>query len=310
MGAAALNAISIFATLSAIIAGAVVGVAVVLSRYVMQEATPETLALLRYSIGVLFMLPVMLFSFKGWFKSRDILPIALLGIAQFAVLILLLNHSLNYITSARAALIFSTLPLQTMIIAACLGRERLVPQKTIGICLTLIGLAVAEWPNLTAGGDNNSNWIGISFAAASAFCGATCSIFYKPYLSRYPTTTISTFAMSASALFLLVYTVPTDAFWQISAYSDHIWVAIIAVGFSSAIGYFTWLWALKHLAATTVTMFLCFGPITATLLGTFVLGEPLTLIFVGGLCIVICGILTALSARNIKSTTAVEPPIA
>lgn len=301
-----MNAVTIFATLSAIIAGAVVGVAVVLSRYVMQEATPETLALLRYSIGVLFMLPILLISYKGWFKTRDILPIALLGIAQFAILILLLNYSLNYITSARATLIFSTLPLQTMVLAACMGRERLFPQKTIGICLTLIGLAIAEWPNLTASNGDSANWIGIAFAAASAFCGAACSIFYKPYLSRYPTTLVSTFAMSASAAFLFFYSLPTDGFWQISSYSRPIWLAIVAVGLSSAIGYFTWLWALKHLAATTVTMFLCFGPITAALLGATFLGEPVSLLFIVGLCVVICGILTALSARKRKSA----PPIA
>ncbi len=303
------NFLTLLATLSAMIAGSIVGVAVVLTRYAQQETTPETLAFLRYGIGVLCMLPIVAYSFKFRFRPKDIAPIAILGIFQFAILILLLNHSLNYITSARAALVFSTLPLQTMLIAALMGKEKLILQKAIGILITLAGLIVAEWPNLsTASGSGYESWLGISLAATSALSGALCSIFYKPYLSRYPTTSVSTFAMFASVLFLFLYIVPTDAFQQIPTYSLNIWFAIIAIGICSAIGYFTWLWGLKHLSATTVTMFLCLGPITATSLGAFFLNEEVTLPFIVGLCIVIFGIITALSAKD-KKHHSVDTPL-
>jgi drug/metabolite transporter (DMT)-like permease len=303
------NLQSIFAIISAMIAGIIVGVAVVLTRYAQQEATPETLALLRYGIGVLCMIPIVIFAAKTRFRRADILPIAILGIFQFAILILLLNHSLNYISSARATLVFSTLPLQTMIIAALMGKERLIFQKTFGILITLAGLTIAEWPNLvSATAASDDNWIGISLAATSALCGALCSIFYKPYLSRYPTTMISSFAMFASVLFLFAYNLPTDAFRQIPTYSSNIWIAIIAVGACSALGYFTWLWGLKHLTATTVTMFLCLGPVTATLLGAVFLNEAVTLPFAVGLCVVIIGIITALSAKG-KKAHAIDAPL-
>ncbi len=288
-----------FAVISAMIAGAIVGLAIVLSRYVMQETSAEILALLRYTIGVICMLPIAWLTYKGWFQRKDITPIAVLGIIQFAVLILFLNHSLNYISSARAALIFSTLPLQTMIIAALMGREKLNWLKSTGIILTIVGLGVTEWHNLFSATDgSNSSWIGILLASLSAFCGASCSIFYRPYLDRYATTTVSTFAMFASALFLFFYSLPTDAFWRIPELSTNVWWAILGVGISSGIGYFTWLWSLKYLQATTVTMFLCLGPITATLLGATFLNEPVTVPFVSGLVLVIAGILLALSARK------------
>ncbi|WP_169568257.1 DMT family transporter [Sneathiella limimaris] len=288
----------LLAILSAMVAGAIVGVAVVLSRYVMKETTPEILALLRYSFGVLCFLPIAIPAYKGWFKLKDILPVAILGIGQFAILILLLNHSLNYISSARAALVFSTLPLQTMILAAVLGREKLTWQKSLGIILTILGLAVTEWRTLFSSDGNDQAWIGILLAAASGLCGATCSIFYRPYLERYATTTVSTFAMFASVAFLFLYSLPTDAFWEIPTLSDGVWWALVAVGASSGIGYFTWLWSLKHLAATTVTMFLCLGPITATLLGAIFLREAITTSFLAGLIIAIAGILIALAAKE------------
>ncbi len=270
-------AVNTLAVISAMTAGAIVGLAVVLSRFVMQETSAEILALLRYTIGVICMFPVAWLTYKGWFQRKDILPVAILGIIQFAVLILFLNHSLNYISSARAALIFSTLPLQTMIIAALMGRERLNWLKSTGIILTIIGLGVTEWQNLFSVNGDSTSWIGILLASLSAFCGATCSIFYRPYLEKYATTTVSTFAMFASVVFLFFYSLPTEAFWQTPQLSMPVWWAVLGVGISSGIGYFTWLWSLKYLQATTVTMFLCLGPITATLLGATFLNEPVTL---------------------------------
>lgn len=290
--------VNTLAVISAMIAGAIVGLAIVLSRFVMQETSAEILALLRYTIGVICMFPIAWLTYKGWFQRKDVLPIAILGIIQFAVLILFLNHSLNYISSARAALIFSTLPLQTMIVAALMGRERLNWIKSAGIILTIIGLGVTEWHNLFSAAGSSTSWIGILLASLSAFCGAICSIFYRPYLERYPTTTVSTFAMFASVLFLFFYSLPTDAFWLVPEISLNIWWAILGVGISSGIGYFTWLWSLKYLQATTVTMFLCLGPITAALLGATFLNEPVTASFVLGLILVIAGILLALSARK------------
>ena len=70
---------------------------------------------LRYAIGVCCLLPAVLFSTRVRFAPRDVLPIALLGITQFGILIALLNYGLRFIPSGRAALIFATFPLLTMV---------------------------------------------------------------------------------------------------------------------------------------------------------------------------------------------------
>ena len=51
------------------------------------------------------------------------------------------------------------------------------------------------------------------------------------------------------------------------------WGAIGFLGLFSALGYGWWLYALKHLAATQVTVFLSLSPLTAALLGWPMLGE-------------------------------------
>src|SRR5262249_61349248 len=54
------------------------------------------------------------------------------------------------------------------------------------------------------------------------------------------------------------------------------WAAIVFIGFSSGVGYFLWLWALKHASATRVTVFLALSPLTAAILGALFLHEPIS----------------------------------
>ena len=62
------------------------------------------------------------------------------------------------------------------------------------------------------------------------------------------------------------------------------------IGVNSCVGYYLWLWALNHSAATNVAVFQALNPITATLLGTLLLAEPISLLFLCGLVCVALGV--------------------
>ena len=122
------------AALAAAAIGIQVGAAMVATRFVVDQAGAIELALLRYVIGFLFLLIAMAFTRPRWrIATRDLAPIALLGIGQLAVLVVLLNYGLQSTTAARAAVIFATMPLLTMVIAALLGREALTTDKASGV---------------------------------------------------------------------------------------------------------------------------------------------------------------------------------
>ena len=59
---------------------------------------------------------------------------------------------------------------------------------------------------------------------------------------------------------------------------------------SSGIGYFWWLYALKHEAPTRVTVFLALNPVTAAVLGWACLGEPLTAWMLAALVLIAAGL--------------------
>jgi len=278
-----------WAVLAAAITGIQVGAAITATRYVAADISPASLAFLRYAIGVACLIPAVAMARRIRFARADILPIALLGIGQFGILIALLNYGLQTVPAARGALIFATFPLLTLVVAALLGHERVTTRKIIGIVATLFGVALALGDKILGA----ASVVGELAILASAATGAICSVLYRPYLARYPTLPVSAFAMMAAAAALLVPAALGDLFVAPAQLSLHAWAAIVFIGLSSGGGYVLWLWALKNIAATRVTVFLALSPITAAALGVALLGEPVTVQMVAGVVCVAAGLWVA-----------------
>jgi drug/metabolite transporter (DMT)-like permease len=265
----------VLALAAAAATGVQVGAALVASRFVIHDIGPASLALLRYAIALLCLVPVLVMSGTTRFAPRDLLAIMALGIVQFGVLIALLNVSLQFISSTRAALLFSTFPLLTMLIAALLGQERLTRAKVAGVVLTIIGVALALSDKL-ATETSLDEWTGVLMVLMAALCGAACSVLYRPYLARYPTLPIGVWAMLASVLFLAGLAGAEGFFAEWPRLDAGGWMAVLFIGLSSGIGYILWLWALKNTTPTRVTVFLSLSPITAALLGVLLFEETFT----------------------------------
>jgi drug/metabolite transporter (DMT)-like permease len=289
MGEAALTRHAL-ATAAAAATGVQVGSAMVATRVVVEQTGPASLALLRYAIGVLVLLPAVLLAVRPRFAARDVVPIALLGSLQFGVLITLLNYGLRFIPSARAALIFATVPLLAMLLAVVLGHERLTGVRTAGVLLTIAGVGFAFGEKALRSGHDPHGWLGEIAVFGAALSGAACSVLYRPYVRRYPAVPVSAFAMLASVAFLAVPAAREGFFDAWPRFTGAGWAAVGFIGFSSGVGYFLWLWALGNAPATQVTVFLAVSPFTAALLGALLLAEPVTLPALAGLVCVALGL--------------------
>ena len=257
-----------------------VGVGIAFSRLALAEVPPLTLAMLRYAIGFACLAPFAWPQRRDFAtaplvhtRGRDLAGIALLGVVQFGILIALLNVGLQRIGSAEAALIFSLFPLLTMLYSAALGRERITPALIAGVFVSIAGVALSLAPKLGSAAAGHG-WWGDAAVLCAAALGATCSVLYRPYLRNYPTVPVSAIAMLASVAFLAVAALPEHWPTRIASFSGTSWFAIAVVGISSGLGYFTWLYALKHEAPTRVTVFLALNPPAAALSGWWLLGEP------------------------------------
>jgi drug/metabolite transporter (DMT)-like permease len=281
---------NLLAVMAAAATGVQVGSAIVATRFVIDQTDPVTLAFLRYLIGFILLLLPAWRAARGWFNRRDVLPIAALGIIQFGILIVFMNYGLKFIPSARAALIFATVPLLTMTLGALIGYERMTVLKTVGVLLTIVGVGFALGEKVFLPATEDSGWIGELAVLASALCAAVCSVLYRPYVVRYPTLQVSAFAMFASVGFLAAASGLEGSFSSSFHFTTAGWLAVLFIGASSAIGYYLWLWALGHATPTRVTVFLSLSPITSAALGAMLLAEPISLWFVVGLISVILGL--------------------
>jgi len=275
--------------LAAAATGVQVGAAIVATRYVAADISPASLAFLRYAIGVACLVPAVAMAARMHFARADVLPIAALGIGQFGILIALLNYGLRTVPAGRGALIFASFPLITLIVAALLGHERVTVRKISGILATMTGVALALGDKILGAG----SLAGELTILASAATGAVCSVLYRPYLRRYPTLPVSAFAMAAAAVALFVPALLDDLFTTPAQLSLRAWTAIVFIGLSSGSFYVVWLWALKTIPASRVTVFLALSPITAIVLGVALLGEPVTAGMVAGVACVAAGLWVA-----------------
>lgn len=260
------------------------------TRSVADQAGPASLAFLRYFIGFCCLLPPTLLTPRTRVRRADLVPIALLGIGQFGILVVLLNYALQSIPSARAALIFATMPLLTMLLGAARGSEPVTVEKTVGVLLTILGVRFALGDKALQPSSAVGAWAGELAAFASALCGAVCSVLYGPYVRKYPTLLVSAVAMLASVGFLAVLASGETLFSGRPRLTAGGWLAVLFIGISSGVGYYLWLWALKRATPTSVTVFLALSPVTAAALAALLLGEEVSTFLISGLACVAFGL--------------------
>jgi drug/metabolite transporter (DMT)-like permease len=223
--------------------------------------------------------------------------VAALGVTQFGLLIALLNLGLQSIDAGLAALLFATFPLMTLAIATLAGYERFDAALAAGVLLSVAGVGVAlgvRAPDMPA----QALAIGSGCVLASALCGAICSVLYRPLLDRHAMLPMGALAMAAAVVVL------APAAWaeglparagQLSAAQ---WAVVIAVGLSSGVGYWLWLWVLKHAAPTQATAFLALSPVTAALIGAVALGEMPSAGLAAGIMAIVAGLAVVSRRRS------------
>lgn len=252
------------ATIAAAATGVLVGAAMVSTRVVSSDASPATLAFLRYLIGLCVLGLPVLFTARSRtrFLPVDAIVVSVLGVFQFALLIVLLNYALETLSAATCALVFSTMPLFTMCLAIVLRRETFSLRKLGGLVLAISGVGFLLYSSSAQIDAHQTDLPALAALVGATITGAVCSILYRPYLQRYPVLPTSTLAMFAAVIFLtglcLISAQPLVPHLSIIQ-----WTNVGFIGLSSGLGYFCWLWALAKMDASRVVAFQALGPVTA-----------------------------------------------
>jgi drug/metabolite transporter (DMT)-like permease len=265
------------------------GTAAAITRYLVTGVDPISLAILRWGIGFLCVLPAALVLKVRWPQQRDWPAVALLGLAFFGLFFILYNIAIGFATAARASLALATLPLHTMVVAALLGVEPLTLRKSIGVCVAVLGVMGALAAGLSAAPDGA--WRGELIMTAAVFCMAFYNVLSRPFMQRSSALGFLTVAMGTGAAALVLVGLFTGSIAALKSLGTSQWIAGIYLGVGGgAAAFILWALALERATPTRVASTMTVNPIAAALLATQLVGEPITPNLVFGLVAVFAGI--------------------
>jgi drug/metabolite transporter (DMT)-like permease len=275
--------------LLAVISSSLGGTAAAVTRYLVSSADPITLAILRWGIGFLCLLPIAIVLRVRWPSRRDWLAVAALGLCFFGLFFVLYNLAVSYTTAARASLALSTLPLQTMIVGALLGIEPLTRRKTAGVCIAVLGVFAALASGLSA--VPPGAWRGELIMTGAVLCMAFYNVWSRPFIQRSSALGFLTVGMGAGAVALVAVGLLTGRIAVLGSFGAPQWIAGVYLGVGGgALAFILWVLALERATPTRVANTMTVNPIAAGLLATQLVGEPITLNLVVGLIAVFAGI--------------------
>ena len=283
------------------------GTTVVFTRMIISQTDPLTLTFSRYGIAA-FVLALLFFSYSRFpkFERRDLLVLGVIGLFMFAAFPFFMARALQDTTAARGGLIFATMPVLTMIMAAIFGIERLTRLKLAAVVCAVTGTIVALGENV---GDVAPQALrGDILMILGMLCASTFNVFSGRYLKRYGTLPVLIYTMfiGAGMLFVLA-TIIEQPFSGGLAFDPTGWglLLLLAIPGGTFMLYF-WARALRVITPTQAAVTVGMNPLTAILLGAWILSEPITLRVIIGFALLFAAIL--LASRPTEKHTRVKVP--
>jgi len=273
------------------------GTAAAVTRYLVGTADPLTLSILRWGIGFLCVLPVALLLGVRWPRRADWLGVAALGLCFYGLFFILYNIAMGYTTAARGSLALSTLPLQTMVVGAVLGIERLTLRKVSGVLIAMLGVLGALATGLSAA--PAGAWRGELIMNGAVLCMAFYNVWSRPFIARSSALGFLAVGMGAGAVALMIAGLVSGRAEVLASFSQAQWLAGLYLGVAGgALAFILWVMALQRASPTRVANTMTVNPIAAALLAAPLLDEPITLNLVVGLVAVFAGIWLATTERG------------
>lgn len=283
--------------LIAIVSSALGGTAAAVTRYLVNEADPVLIALLRFGTGFLCVLPVAVLMRVRFPPRADWAAVAALGVSFFAVFFIFYNIAMSFTTAARASLALATLPLQTMLVGALLGIEPLSRRKALGVAIAMSGVALALATGLAHAPPGA--WRGELIMFGAVLCMAFYNVWSRPFIERSSALGFLTAGMGAGAMALLAAGLASGRLVALGNFHAGGWLAAGYLGVGGgALAFILWVLALQRASPTRVANTMTVNPVAAALLAAVLVEEPITLNLVTGLVAVFGGIWIATAERK------------
>jgi drug/metabolite transporter (DMT)-like permease len=268
-------------------------------RIVVREMPPFAAASLRFGVAGLVMAAVAFFVDRrhGWPTRRQWVDYALVGVLLLGGGNALVMWAEKTVPSGIAALIVATVPMWiTFLDGLRPGGQPWTVRVWLGTLIGLLGVALVAWPE---GGVQAGHWLAVIALQVASISWTIGSLYSQSVPARLPLFSAAAVEMLAgsAALFLESRLVREDLA-GIATASPVTWgaLAYLAV-FGSLLGFTAFAYCLNELPASTVGTYAYVNPVVAVLLGSLVLGEPVSAGLVSGGALILLAVLLTTMRR-------------
>lgn len=240
----------------------------------LRELPPLTLVLLRVLLAATILLPLLCTQRlpfpKGWTGWRPFFLVALFNnVLPFSLIV----TGQVYIPSGLASILNATTPLFTVVVMAAAGEEKLIIRRVLGVIVGLVGVVILRGSGL---GFASGQGLGVLLCLMAALSYGISALIARRALSEQPPLANATFQLMASSLMMAVVAGIFDRPWRLPMPGVVTWLAVLGLAaLSTALAYIVFFQILRRSGATNVMLVTLLVPVTAILLGSLVLGEPI-----------------------------------
>jgi drug/metabolite transporter (DMT)-like permease len=271
-------------------------------RIAMEDLGPLTLVFLRTATASCVLIPVLYFRGLG-FPPRPLWPsLAVLGFLNNLVPFTLLFWGEIYISAGLASILNALTPLFAVLLAHYLTQhERLTPNRILGLCCGIGGVAVLIGPGLLVSGSaQGAMQVMAEFAVVLASLSYAVATRFGRRFKEHAPMRIAAGQVTATALMSIPFALLID---HPFAHGFPVWQSWVAVGWlgvlSTALAYVIYFRLLAEAGATNLTFVTLLAPVTAVLLGWAVLHEHLLWRHFAGMALIAAGLL-AIDGRLLR----------
>lgn len=236
------------------------------------EVPPLTIVFLRVFIAALVLLPFVLMrgipfpsGFAGWKPFivmsvlNNVIPFSLLASAQY------------FITSGMTSVLNATTPLFTVLVMAAFGEERLLPRRIAGVLMGLAGVAILRGQGLDFSSKQN---VGILMCLAATLSFGFSALWAKRHMTGMPPLALATFQLLTSSVMMGALAFAVERPWQLPMPGTASVLAMLGIGvLSTGIGFIIFFQIIARSGPSNVMLVTLLVPVSAILLGHFLLGE-------------------------------------
>src|SRR2546421_4045333 len=222
-------------------------------------------------------------------RGRRTMAIALIvGLINIGWSWAIIFWSEQFVPSGLVSVFGAAAPVWTAVLAHFMVKgDRLSALKILGLALGLGGTVILIGaPDLVEG---TAGLIATGFLALMPITWAIAAILQSRFLrtvAPIPTVAVGTWASAVLLAPLALLQLPQGAHWTLPSVLAFAWL----VSFGTCFGMVVSLWLYRKLRPTTITLIQVIVPAEAILIGTFWLGEPVSIRILAGAALVVAAV--------------------